>query len=394
MLAAMTSHPFRCVAVIGSGMSGATCAQALTLAGHTVQVFDKARGPGGRLATRRMAWDDAGGRAWTTRLDHGALGITARSRAFRAFVDMGVQAGWLTGWEPMLAPTMGPESRSLGLLGSLGPIHLPVPDLPTVCRQLLDGTPLSASSAVEALHRSADGWLLQVGGERLPTLYDAVVLAIPPAQAAPLLAPHRADWSREAAQVTMQPCWTLMAIEAVDVDDVGDEPAESGLSARPWDLHLPADGPLAWVMRQDARPGRPRVAGQAHWVAHARIDWSLANLEQPPEWVRAQLLDALQAAIARPGQATRWHHAAVHRWRYALPPEPSAGGAPSLACWWDADQGLGVCGDFLGVGGLASTGDALGSAGVEAAWLSGRALARQLLSHDRTSSCALAEATT
>lgn len=384
MLAAMTSHPFRCVAVIGSGMSGATCAQALTLAGHTVQVFDKARGPGGRLATRRMAWDDAGGRAWTTRLDHGALGISTRTRAFRAFVDMGVQAGWLASWTPAMAAA----GHGLDERGAMGPIHLPVPDLPTVCRQLLDGTQTTWSSAVEALHRSADGWQLQVDGERLQTLFDAVVLAMPPAQAAPLLAPYRTDWSVEAAQVMMQPCWTLMGIESVEMDD------DTATSARAWDLAAPSSGPLSWVLRQDARPGRPRVAGQAHWVAHARIDWSLAHLEQPPEWVRAQMLDALQAVIGRPGKVTRWHHTAVHRWRYALPPSESDRASPLPACRWDAELGLGVCGDHLGLGALGPTGDGLGSAGVEAAWLSGRALARQVLSHDRTSTCALAEATT
>lgn len=34
------------VAVIGAGIAGATCARALTLAGHSVHVFDKSRGPG------------------------------------------------------------------------------------------------------------------------------------------------------------------------------------------------------------------------------------------------------------------------------------------------------------------------------------------------------------
>ena len=41
------------VAVIGAGMSGLVCARLLAESGHQVRIFDKARGPGGRMATRR-----------------------------------------------------------------------------------------------------------------------------------------------------------------------------------------------------------------------------------------------------------------------------------------------------------------------------------------------------
>ncbi len=62
------------VAVIGAGIAGATAARALELAGHAVHVSDKSRGPGGRLATRRVEWVDRHGRTATTQLDHGAVG--------------------------------------------------------------------------------------------------------------------------------------------------------------------------------------------------------------------------------------------------------------------------------------------------------------------------------
>ena len=43
------------VAIIGAGMAGLTCASRLAEAGHDVAVFDKGRGPGGRMAI----WKDA-----------------------------------------------------------------------------------------------------------------------------------------------------------------------------------------------------------------------------------------------------------------------------------------------------------------------------------------------
>jgi predicted NAD/FAD-dependent oxidoreductase len=55
----------------------------------------------------------------------------------------------------------------------------------------------------------------------------------------------------------------------------------------------------------------------------------------------------------------------VHRWRYASVPRTHA--SDVARCAWDADAGLGLCGD------------AWGGPGVEGAWLSGQALAQALI---------------
>lgn len=45
------------IAVIGSGMAGLSCADMLERAGHAVALFDKGRGPGGRMSTKRVEVD-------------------------------------------------------------------------------------------------------------------------------------------------------------------------------------------------------------------------------------------------------------------------------------------------------------------------------------------------
>jgi len=334
------------IAVVGAGMAGAACAHALVQAGHAVQVFDKSRGPGGRLATRRLEWADRSGQAFTTRLDHGAVGITAQSPAFRAFVDQALQAGWLGVWSPRLGPGSLPLDEGL-------PLHVSMPDMPSLCRRLLPGAATHWASAVDRLHRSPQGWQVDAGGQRHGAHFDAVVLAVPPAQAAPLLNPHRDDWARHAALAPMQPCWTMMGVADAPVDASGPAAAP----AQGWDLARPPSGPLGCVLRSDASPGRVRVPGQAHWVVHARAGWSRRHLEQTPAWVQQQLQRALADYLDQP---VMWQHCTVHRWRYALPAVQRP--ATADACWWDADQGLGVCGDFLG------------GTGVEGAWLSAQAL--------------------
>lgn len=338
-----SSNPSKRVAVVGAGLAGAVAARRLAEAGHAVQVFDKARGPGGRLATRRAEWIDRQDTARTTRLDHGAPGFEVRDARFARVVGEAVDAGWLAPWAPTLAPGSEPLASHEA--------HVTVqPDLPRWCRELLDGLSGTWGTPIDGLLRGAGSWRLRSRGSVLPGEFDQVVLAMPPVQAAPLLIPHAPGWARTAAKVAMQPVWTMMGV------------SETTRQPLDWDAARPPDGPLAWILRNEVKPGRERRDDEIHWVVHARPDWSEQRLESAGEPVQDELEAALDEWL---GEALRWKHAVVHRWRYALPPVEPVDGA-SLH-WWDRVQGLGVCGDFLG------------GRGVEGAWLSGATLADAML---------------
>lgn len=329
--------------MIGAGIAGASCARALSLAGCTVHVIDKSRGAGGRLATRRLEWPDERGQRRVAKVDHGAPAITAHGADFLQFLAAAVPPGALVPWTPTLAAGSRP-------LDDTATLWLPTPDMPSLCRGLLADIPATWSFAVDRLLHGPLGWQIEAAGSTLPGVFDAVVLALPPAQAAPLLAPHRRDWAHCASLALTQPCWTLMGVARRPVND------------RDWDVGRPEQGPLDWIIRSDSRPGRESSADEAHWVMHARADWSREHLEQPADWVRFQMQAAMQDWF---GEPIEWQHAVVHRWRYAMPQSSRA--APARQGWWDGARGLGVCGDFLG------------GAGVEGAWQSARALTEAVL---------------
>ena len=348
------------VAVVGAGIAGASCARVLSDAGCTVRVYDKSRGPGGRLSTRRVLWANSQAQGRSTRFDHGSPGFDACTPAFRKFTAGALRAGWLTAWAPVHDP------RGLGRDGAATTL-LPVPDMPTLCRNLLHGIDAAWASPVQSLlleRPAGSGWALHGAEGLLGEGFDAVVLAMPPAQAGQLLAAHRPAWSRHAALALMQPCWTLMGISATPD------------AALDWDVSRPPRGPLCAAHRNESRPGREVRNGEVHWVLHARPAWSRLHLEKDADWVRDQLQGALAEWLGTPVQ---WHHAITHRWRYAMPQSGSAN--PAGQCWWDAALKLGVCGDYLGGGGAGGDGDVVGGVGggVEAAWLSAQALANQIL---------------
>jgi predicted NAD/FAD-dependent oxidoreductase len=329
------------VAVIGAGIAGAACACALSGIGFEVTVFDKSRGVAGRMATRRISWIDAEGAAHDDAFDHGCGQFRVTRPRFRVVVERAVKLGFAAHWSQHVH-ARGPAAR-------LRQVVVPTPNMPALCQHLLGDATLRLGHLVSGLQRVAEGWLLRVSHDRAKESwagpFDQVVVAIPPAQAAPLLKPHRPDWANALAAVRATPCWTLMAVTN-DVD-------------WPWDAALVERGPLARIARNDRKPGRQSAGGRVPWVAQATPAWSTAHLDDEPSEVIDLLRSALAKQLSSTGSLT-WHHCSVHRWLYARNgPIASDGGD----CFWDQPLGLGVCNDAFGDG------------NVEAGWHSGDELA-------------------
>jgi renalase len=335
------SEPSPRIAVIGAGLAGAACARGLAEAGFAVEIFERARGAGGRCATRRatLKRDDADRSGEAVSFDHGLPVLQARSPRLRALLARAARSGLLQPWAPRV------HGLPPGLRPGAG--WVPVPGMPALVRHWIADLPCRLESAVQRLQRGADGrWALVVDG-RATGAFDQVVLAVPPGPAAALLAGHHDVWTDALAGWAMTPTWTLMAV----TDEVD----------WPWDVAQPPAGPLMWIARDDRRPGRGGPDGCAVWVAHADPAWSRAHIDDDPADVAEALGRALRAAL--PPGPLRWHHRAVHRWRHACPAQPAPDARPA---WWDAGRGLAVCGDHLGGG------DA------EGAWRSGDELADQM----------------
>ncbi len=303
------------VGIVGAGMAGLSCADALAAAGHAPVLFDKGRGPGGRMSTRRV---EVAGRTLT--FDHGAQYMTARDPGFVAQVEAWEARGVAARW-----PAAGPDAW-VGVPGMSAPV-----------RALAAAHDVRWTTRIDALRHDADGWTLH-GSNDDP--FDAVVIALPAEQAAALLAPRHPTFAATAAASRTLPCWTVMAAFAEPLGDAPDTVKDAG--------------PIGWAARDGAKPGR---SGKESWVIQAAPDWSREHLEDTPEAVAPALLALLarHLGIARPEPV----HLQAHRWRYARSRPP----ADAPGALWDADMRLGVCGDWL----LAPR--------IEAAWASGRRLA-------------------
>ncbi|SMP74272.1 hypothetical protein SAMN06265222_11794 [Neorhodopirellula lusitana] len=338
------------VAIIGAGLAGLSAARTLSDHGLEVRVFEKGEEVGGRLATHRNET--------AMHFDQGAQYFTTRDARFgrhvRSWIDAGVVAPWMATIVELRDGVIVKKRRGQ-------PRYVGTPDMNALPRHLAAGLNITTNCRVTSIVRSHDvlshdpvTYQLVTDQGPVDGEFDAVLFNCPPKLAHPILATH-SPIADAIEQVQMQPCWTLML-------------TCEGLADLPYAGAFVNQGPLAWVARNDAKPGRglDESGSQSSWVLHATPDWSSEQIEADPAFVRDSLIDAFVAAIGRPiGKVT---HEFAHRWRFASPVTPVG-----QSCLWDSTAMLGACGDWCG--------DLRGGPRIEAAYLSGAALAGALLRH-------------
>ncbi|MGD9662903.1 MAG: NAD(P)/FAD-dependent oxidoreductase [Porticoccaceae bacterium] len=317
------------IAIIGAGIAGLSCAKILQDAGHNIHIFEKSRGCGGRMSTRR-------GEQW--QCDHGAQYFTARNPLFRAEVSRWQQAGAVALWQPKIRIY---DNHSFREHTSSVDRFVGTPRMTAPARLLAENLDVQFQITINRLERQKHRWKLHsVEHGALDQHFDTVVLAVPAPQATPLLQPFSHHFKILPTDATMVGCWAMMLQFS--------KPTEM-----PFDAAFVNGGPLRWIARDSSKPGR---GATETWLLHASGDWSEAHIEESPDTVAAVLLQAFQALGGADPQT--W---AAHRWRYAHTEKPLHAGY-----LWEDNLALGLCGDWL-------NGDK-----VEGAWLSGLTLANAI----------------
>lgn len=291
----MTLAPksFSTTAVIGAGITGARIAGALAAAGQSVHVFDKARGPGGRLSVRRTGCGD---------FAHGCP---------------------LSPVERMLAdafPRLPGFEQAAGLVSVEDDAR--VRALP---RHLLGSAAAGFAAQVARIERIDAGWRLWDSAGAVLGEAQRLVLTAPAPQSAALLAEIQPEWSRRLQAVGFRPNWSVLLA------------LPEGASEPEWDAAFPWLARLESQLLQAAADSAEEPVQR--WVARLSDVASREVLEAEPQQVIDALFTRLRAADLP------WVHATAHRWRYARVIEP----LPEAAFYSDALQ-LAVCGDAFAAG--------------------------------------------
>lgn len=234
------------IAIIGTGMTGASAAQMISASGQPFTVFDKSRGIGGRLATRR---------AGPFSFDHGAAEISGDDPGFRA---------WLSAYADGAFNETGFRS-SQGMSRALAPVFA--------------GRDIRHGVEVKHVARDRTGWIcVDASGDRHGP-FDAIISTVPAPQAQTICV-HALETS-PLASVEMSPVWTVLTGGARCVANSpshGLERVEVGRSAK--------SGAEAWVYHFDLTTTLDRLESEKPELAQWAWE-KLASGRNAPEYLVA-----------------------------------------------------------------------------------------------------------
>lgn len=298
------------IAVIGAGISGLTCANQLHQQGYSVTLYDKGRGVGGRMSTRR---------AEQFEFDHGCQFIEASDSRFQQALEYWEEKEIIREWKGAFGtldrgnfvPELNHVQRFVG-----------IPRMNSICKKLSEGLDLHLEFEVVSLSHSNSQWEITTKNG-IQSKFDSLIVSSPAAQAANLLKGVLPPPEQFVTQ-NMTGCWTVMAVFSTPpgIDCAG---------------ALVKDSPLTWIADNSSKPLRPQK--YKSWVLQAEPDWSSKFLEADGNFVCEQLLEAFSDATQC--LLPKIEFISAHRWRYANPMETLR-----TSYFYDSQLALGFCGDW------------------------------------------------
>lgn len=325
-------------AIIGAGIAGLTLAKSLQNQGHTVAVFEKARGTGGRLSSKRVtterkATDEE--QAYMA-FDLGCVSISAQTAEFSQQLNLWQQESILSPWWQ--------EKSALGD----GLVHyVGTPRNSALTRYLSLGIDCHFSTRIHKLEQvneqGEDIWLLLSNTatdseDDSKTMLIAkarnVILATPPAQAYDLL-PNNSALRTPLESVEVAPQW-VMGIEAEAI------PLELP------ELNILDHKILHSISRETLKPQRATSENNVLQV-QATAEWTNKHLDLSQE----QVCELLTGALAQYLESTFAHqlkavHSYSHRWLYSRTVKKFPAAKSDLFDGFIFDStGLGLVGDYF-----------------------------------------------
>ena len=300
------------IAVIGAGMSGVVLAKKFS-ALNEVTVFEKSRGIGGRMATRRI--DEL-------HFDHGAQFFTAKSDEFKEFCQKAKDNNIIKEWKCRFAEIINGNINVQSHVDNES-YFVAKPQMNSFCKYIGKDLNILLNKQIKFTNFDNNKWTLKTSKGELFGNFDYLFLAIPSHQAVNLI-PESFKYFDTVSNIKMTGCFTLMLGFKENLN-IG------------FDAALVKNSIINWISVNSSKPERP--CGFSI-VVNSDNQWANNNIEEDLEVVKEKMTTSLIEILNFDLNNNNYHN--IHRWKYAN--ADFREGDKSL---FDSNLNLGVCGDWL-----------------------------------------------
>jgi len=297
--------------VIGSGISGATIANLLNKK-YSVDLFDKARGPGGRSSFKRL--DKAKG------FDHGTQYISPKTPAFKKFINILIKKKILKNWvgkHLFLNENKKENKNHLKIIGRKGNND--------ISKYLLKNVKCYFQTELKKINYKEKKWLLTFS-DGSKKIYDKLILTCPFAQLSKLSKKFiKAPFIKK--KVKMDANITVMFVVKKTKKNVSS--------------YLFGDKILGWAAKENSK--KRFKLNQDLWTLQSTHNWANKKINKNRENKNQNSKILIDRFFKLTGiKKTKILFHLNHGWKYSSNPNPL-----KIKSYWNSSLNLGVCADWF-----------------------------------------------
>jgi len=297
--------------VIGSGISGATIANLLNKK-YSVDLFDKARGPGGRSSFKRL--DKAKG------FDHGTQYISPKTPAFKKFINILIKKKILKNWvgkHLFLNENKKENKNHLKIIGRKGNND--------ISKYLLKNVKCYFQTELKKINYKEKKWLLTFS-DGSKKIYDKLILTCPFAQLSKLSKKFiKAPFIKK--KVKMDANITVMFVVKKTKKNVSS--------------YLFGDKILGWAAKENSK--KRFKLNQDLWTLQSTHNWANKKINKNRENKNQNSKILIDRFFKLTGiKKTKILFYLNHGWKYSSNPNPL-----KIKSYWNSSLNFGVCADWF-----------------------------------------------
>ena len=301
------------IAVIGAGLAGTTFASKMKRK-FDVKVFEKSRGVGGRMSTRKEI---------PFIFDHGAQFFKIKTTHFKNFLSELFSQQIIKPWSFRLAYFNGQDLKKIKLIKDADKFFVGVPNMDSIIKYLSKNCNVILNTKIERIIKENDKWNLYDQDRKSYGLYDWVVLSLPAQQSLELIS-EKVSFYPLVKKIKMKGCFSLM---------IG---MNKSLSLN-YDAALIANEDIAWLAINNSKPCRMNnyclLINSSYEYADRNMNTSKNKVLKHMLNISSKLInyDLFESTMIK-----------IHQWRYV-----EAKCSPIENFFVDHKEKVAVCGDWF-----------------------------------------------